>query len=97
MLVSLHRLLEPWKFLSCRVRSSFPEQGVTSHNLYILQRCANSMRDLILAAQPGVLSHPHFLGVGPGIRPKPITALRHNLAHPPFCIQRAFGLAHTAT
>jgi hypothetical protein len=54
--------------LSCRVRSSFPEQGVTSHNSYTLQRCvALLIRDQSLVAQPGDLSRPYTLVWGPVI------------------------------
>ena len=58
-----------------RVRSSFPEQGVTSYSSYTLQRCVTlPMRDQLLVAQPGVLSRPQFHDVGPSSWSKPITA-----------------------
>src|SRR3954467_4832289 len=77
MTISLHRLTRTFmEFLSCRVRSSFPEQGVTSYNSYTLQRCvAFPMRDQLLVAQPGVLSRPQFHDVGPSSWSKPITTL----------------------
>src|SRR3954462_12859464 len=55
MSVSLHRFTRTFmEFLSCSVRSSFPEQGVTSYSSYTLQRCVTlPMRDQILDAQPG--------------------------------------------
>src|SRR4051812_44608425 len=63
------------EFLSCRVRSSFPEQGVTGYNSYTLQRCVTlPMRDQLLVAQPGVLSRPQFHDVGPSSWSKTITA-----------------------
>ena len=76
MTISLHRLTRTFmEFLSCRVRSSFPEQGVTSYNSYTLQRCVTlPMRDQLLVAQPGVLSRPQFHDVGPNSWSKPITA-----------------------
>src|SRR3954463_748348 len=57
MTISLHRLTRTFmEFLSYRVRSSFPEQGVTSYNCYTLQRCVTlPMRDQLVVAQPGVL------------------------------------------
>ena len=80
------------EFLSCRVRSSFPEQGVTCHNSYTLQRCVTfPMRDQSLAAQPGVPSRLHFLGVGPSRWSKPITALLRDPVCPPFCTPRPRG------
>ena len=73
------------EFLSCRVRSSFPEQGVTSHIFNSAEvRCFTHERSYP-CYQPGVLSRPHFLGVRPSIRPKPITVLLRDPAHPPFC------------
>src|SRR3954470_3004623 len=77
MTIILHRLTRTFmEFLSCRVRSSFPEQGVTSYNSYTLQRCVTlPMRDQLLVAQPGVLSRPQFHDVGPSSWSKPITAL----------------------
>src|SRR3954465_7667449 len=77
MTTSLHRLTRTFmEFLSCRVRSSFPEQGVTSYNSYTLQRCVTfPMRDQLLVAQPGVLSRPQFQDVGPSSWSKPITIL----------------------
>ena len=76
MTISLHRLTRTFmEFLSYRVRSSFPEQGVTSYNYYTLQRCVTlPMRDQLLVAQPGVLSRPQFHDVGPRSWSKPITA-----------------------
>src|SRR3954451_15046761 len=76
MTISLHRLTRTFmKFLSCRVRRSFPEQGVTSYSSYTLQRCVTlPMRDQLLVAQPGVLSRPQFHDVGPSSWSKPITA-----------------------
>src|SRR3954466_9729033 len=77
MTTSLHRLTRTFmEFLSYRVRSSFPEQGVTSYNSYTLQRGITfPMRDQLLVAQPGVLSRPQFHDVGPSSWSKPITAL----------------------
>jgi hypothetical protein len=76
--------------LSCRVRSFFPEQGVTSHNLITLQRCITlTMRDLILVAQPGNLFPSIHFGMVPSIRSKPITTLLHDPACPPFCFTQA--------
>ena len=76
MTISLHRLTRTFmEFLSYRVRSSFPEQGVTSYNSYTLQRCVTlPMRDQLLVAQPGVLSRPQFHDVGPSSWSKTITA-----------------------
>ena len=75
MSVSLHGFTRTFMvFLSRRVRSSFPEQGVTSYNSYTLQRCVTlPMRDQLLVAQPGVLSRPQFHDVGPSSWSKPIT------------------------
>src|SRR3954465_2628305 len=77
MTISLHRLTRTFmEFLSYRVRSSFPEQGVTSYNSYTLHMCVTlPMRDQLLVAQPGVLSRPQFHDVGPSSWSKPITAL----------------------
>ena len=77
MSVSLHGFTRTFmEFLSRRVRSSFPEQGVTSYSSYTLQRCVTlPMRDQLLVAQPGVLSRPQFHDVGPSSWSKPITAL----------------------
>ena len=82
------------EFLSCRVRSSFPEQGVTSH-IFTLCRGALLYPWEILSLLPtGRIFPVHTsYGIGPSIRPKPITALLHHPVYPPFCIQRAFGLA----
>src|SRR3954466_12435106 len=54
MFFSLHGFTRTlMEFLSRRVRTSFPEQGVTSYSSYTLQRCvALPMRDLSLVAQP---------------------------------------------
>jgi hypothetical protein len=42
-----------------------------------------SKRDQSLVAQPGILSCPHFLGVGPSHWSKPFTVLLHTMhAHP---------------
>ena len=78
MTISLHRLTRTFmEFLSCRVRSSFPEQGVTSYNSYTLQRCVTlPMRDQILVAQPGVLYRPQFHDVGPSSWSKQSLPLR---------------------
>ena len=48
MSVSLHGFTRTFmEFLSRRVRSSFPEQGVTSYSSYTLQRCVTlPIRDL---------------------------------------------------
>ena len=90
MSVSLHRLTRT-------SRSSFPAAfAVLSQNKewqatiqYTLQRCATfPTRDSYPCYQPGVPSRPHFLGVRPSIRSKPITALLRDPAHPPFCIAR---------
>ena len=77
MTIRLHRLTRTFmEFLSCRIRSSFPEQGVTIYSSYTLQRCVTfPMRDQLLVAQPGVLSRPQFHDVGPSSWSKPITAL----------------------
>ena len=66
MTIVLHRLTKTFmEFLFCRVRSSFPEQGVTSYNSYTLQRYVTlPMRDQLLVAQPGILSRPQFHEVG---------------------------------
>jgi hypothetical protein len=69
-----HRVLVPWEHLSCRVRSSFPEQGVTCHIFLHSAEVCPSKRDQSLAAQPGVHSRPHFRGVGPSHWSKPFTA-----------------------
>ena len=55
---SLHRLTRTFVgFLFCRVRSSFPEQGVTCHNSYTLQRCITfPTRDLRLCCTVGSMS-----------------------------------------
>ena len=80
MTISLHRLTRTFmEFLSCHVLSSFPKQGVTSYSSYTLQRCVTlPMRDQLLVAQPGVLSHPQFHDVGPSSWSKTITALSAN-------------------
>src|SRR3954468_24362605 len=67
MTISLHRLTRTFmEFLSCRVRSSFPEQGVTSYSSYTLQRCVTlPMRDQLLVAQLDILSRPQYHDVGP--------------------------------
>ena len=67
MTISLHRLTRTFmEFLSLRVHSSFPEQGVTSYNSYTLQRCvALPMRDQILVAQTGSLPVHTSYGVAP--------------------------------
>src|SRR3954470_10916961 len=77
MTIILHRLTRTFmEFLSCSVRSSFSEQGVTSYNSYTLQSCVTfPMRDQLLVAQPGVLSRLQFHDVGPSSWSKPITAL----------------------
>ena len=77
MTISLHRLTTTFmEFLSCRVRSSFPEQGVTSYDSYTLQMCVTfPMRDQLLVAQPGLLSRPQFHDVGPSSWSKTITSL----------------------
>ena len=77
MSVSVHRFTKTFmEFLSRHVRSSFPEQGVTSYSSYTLQRCVTlPMRDQLLVAQPGILSRPQFHDVGPSSWSKPITAL----------------------
>ena len=42
-------------------RSSFPEQGVTCHVLYTLQRCATFPTNILsLGAQPGVCPRSHI-------------------------------------
>src|SRR3954471_4804388 len=84
MTISLHRLTRTFmEFLSCRVRSSFPEQGVTSYSSYTLQRCVTlPMRDQLLVAQLGILSRPQFHDVGPGSWSKPITAPSRPRMHP---------------
>src|SRR3954462_11832278 len=76
MPISLHRFPRIFmEFLFCRVRSSFPEQGVTNYNSYTLQRCVTlPMRDQLLVVQPGVLSRPQFHDVRPSSWSKPITA-----------------------
>src|SRR4051812_31380673 len=55
MSVSLHGFTRTFmEFLSRRVRSSFPEQGVTSYSSYTLRRCVTlPMRDLSFVAHPG--------------------------------------------
>ena len=55
MSVSLHGFTRTFMgFLSHRVRSSFPKQGVTSYSSYTLERCVTlTMRDLIFFAHPG--------------------------------------------
>src|SRR3954470_6702141 len=75
MTISLHRLTRTFmELLSCRVRSSFPEQGVTSYSSYTLQRCVTlPMRGQLLVAQPGVLSRPQFHDVGPSSYSKMFT------------------------
>jgi hypothetical protein len=61
---SQHRVLVPWEHLSCSVRSSFPEQGVTCHIFLHSAEVCPSRRYQSLVAQPGDLSRPYFLGVG---------------------------------
>ena len=64
----------------------FPRTRSDQPHFYTLQRCAAlPMRDLIIVTNRAAYSHPHFLGVRPSIRPKPITALLRDPAHPPFC------------
>src|SRR3954462_15477525 len=55
MFVSLHGFTRTFmEFLSRRVRSSFPEHGVTSYSSYTLQRCVTlPMRDLRLCCTAG--------------------------------------------
>src|SRR4051812_16513287 len=57
MSVNLHGFTRTlMEFLSRRVRSSFPEQGVTSYSSYTLQRCVTlPMRDLRLCCTAGIL------------------------------------------
>src|SRR3954469_13090419 len=76
MTISLHGLTRTFmEFLSCRIHTSFPEQGVTSYNSYTLQRCVTlPMRDQLLVAQPVVLSCPQYHDVGPSSWSKPISA-----------------------
>src|SRR4051812_39053345 len=103
MTISPDRLTRTFmEFLSYCVRSSFPEQGVTSYNYYTLHRCVTlPMRDQLLVAQPSVLSRPQFHDVGPSSWSKPITAL---LATPYVCtilrgrltsVKPPFGQART--
>jgi hypothetical protein len=68
------QVVVPWEHLSYRVRSSFPEQGVTCHIFLHSVEVCPSKRDQNLAAQLGVHSCPHFHGVGPSHWSKPITA-----------------------
>ena len=81
----------------------FPEQGVTSHNLiHSAEVRYFSHKRTYPCCQPGVLSRPHFLGVRPSIRSKPITVLLRDPAYPPFCrthispvdIFRSYGFTH---
>src|SRR3954466_4423940 len=67
MSVSLHRFTRTlMEFLSYRVRSSFPKQGVTSYSSYTLQRCVTlPMRDQLLVAQPGSLPVHNSMLWGP--------------------------------
>ena len=52
------------EFLSCRVRSSFPEQGVTSHIFNSAEvRCFTHERSYP-CYQPGAHTRPHFLWCG---------------------------------
>ena len=55
MSVSLHGFTRTFmEFLSRRVHSSFPEQGVTSYSPYTLQRCVTlPMRDLRFCCTTG--------------------------------------------
>src|SRR3954469_5204710 len=90
MTISLHRLTRTFmEFLSCRVRSSFPEQEVTSYSSYTLQRCVTlPMRDQLLVAQLGSLPvHNSMLW---GLVDDP----SHSLPSPrPHMYARSFGAA----
>jgi hypothetical protein len=68
------QVVVPWEHLSCGIRSSFPEQGVTCHIFLHSAEVCPSKRDQSLVAQLSDLSRPHFLGVGPSHWSKPITA-----------------------
>src|SRR4051812_29454035 len=90
---SLHRLIRTLG-VSFLPRSQFLPGTMSDRSQYFtLCRGAQVLRDLIFAAQSGVLSCPQFLDVWPSIRPKPINALLRDLAYPAFSIQRVFGLA----
>ena len=94
MSVSLHRLTRTsWSYFPAAFAVLSQNREWQATFLYSAEvRCFTHERSYP-CYQPGVLSRPHFHGVRPSIRPKPITALPRDPAHPPFCIQRVFGLA----
>jgi hypothetical protein len=78
--------LELWwaPFVPCL--QLLPGAGSIQILSYTLQRWSLvPIRDQCLAAQPGDLSRPHFLGVGPSQWSEPITVPSRDLAYPPFC------------
>jgi hypothetical protein len=78
------------EFLSCRVRSSFPEQGVTSHNLIHSAevRCFTHKRSKPCCTTGRSFPSIHF-SMGLSHWSKPITTLLCDLACPPFCFAQA--------
>jgi hypothetical protein len=71
-------------FLPCS--QLLPETGSIQILSYTLQRWSLvPIRDQCIATQPGDLSRPHFLGVGPSQWSKPITVPSCDPAYPSFC------------
>ena len=85
MSVSLHRFTRTFmEFLSRRVRSSFPEQGVTSYSSYTLQRCVTlPMRDLKLCCTVWSMS----LFKLPWFKAQPKIQANHCLLRDPACLR----------
>src|SRR4051812_28012979 len=90
MSVSLHRFTRTFmEFLSCRIHSSFPEQGVTSYSSYTVQRCVTFlMRDLKLCCMAGSMS-PFKL---PWFEAQPKIQANHCPLRDPACLHNPPGL-----
>ena len=84
MSVSLHGFTRTFmEFLSRRVGSSFPEQGVTSYSSYTLQRCVTlPMRDLRFCCTAGSM-FPFKL---PWFEAQPKIQANHCLLRDPACL-----------
>jgi hypothetical protein len=72
----------PWEHLSCRVRSSFPEQGVTCHILLHSAEVCPSKRDQSLVAQLSCMLVHTSLVWGPVIDPSQSQPSSHNACPP---------------
>jgi hypothetical protein len=93
MSIRLHRLIRAsmGSFPAVFVAPSRNKEYLDTF-LYTLQRWSLvPIGDQHFAAQSGVLSHPHFLGMGPSRWSKPITVPSRDHAYPPFCGSN-FGL-----